>query len=716
MADIKGSQIPLSGNTQPGDMLMGVRNTAGGPTNFNLSVNALLAATNGAFMGLAEANTNPGVPETARYYQGKAGTTYQFFKNGQGIALEIPSKVGEQYVVDVRLIWEAESWRATWSLMDKPDLSDQVKDLVAKVDMNLTPGLNLANPANIINGKEYNAANHVIQNPPIGQDSVYKGSASAGKTYSISGLPVSPNGRFGAFFNANGVWIEGSGFTISAGSTSKANLLAPAGTAEIVTSLQGRDAGATDFSKLQIQEGPVSTFEPYTDTFSGFNGSPIAATKVFKSIPTSSMDAVGLKFLSEKLSEKVSSQLGSGLYPDADKAKVAGVTITSYQRGINLANPANIINGKEVYNNGGTQEVRNRADDSVIYIRNIPAGTYNFSGLPVDGTIISRAFFILGSTDQILRAGSIYGTPGQITLTFAQGETGFVSSLQGRSASRNDFSALMFSLGNVPKPFIPYFETPIYGMAVNKLFNPKVTQTEALTDDSVITKGYFDSNKESFKLPTEGLKAIIFADSTGETQSLQGPRDNWPNYAFPIMKASFVNYARSGATFKDRTPLADPRQIIYQQITDAIAANETADFIIVGMGTNDGLVSIGDYTTAINKTSIEDIVRTNLYEALRWAFWKIKSQWNVPLFVCLPLQRADVEPDTLEPLFQAIKKMATRYGGTVIDCTHESGIVKEFEVWQGVGRDLYDGLHPGITGRQKQGKLIARKIINCLQP
>lgn len=118
MADIKGSQIPESENTQPGDMLMGIRKTPGGNTNFNLSVTALLAATNGAFMGLAEADTNPGVPSSPRYYQGIAGTTYPYFKDVNNLEINIPSKVGTQYVVDVRLIWHEGHWIPTWGLID----------------------------------------------------------------------------------------------------------------------------------------------------------------------------------------------------------------------------------------------------------------------------------------------------------------------------------------------------------------------------------------------------------------------------------------------------------------------------------------------------------------------------------------------------------------------------------------------------------------------
>lgn len=121
MVDIKGSQIPISDNTQPGDMLMGIRRSAGGNLNFNLSVTALLNATNGAFMGSAEAETNPGVPTSARYYQGKPGVTYTYFKNSANQSIVIPKEVNGQYVVDVRLIWNGSSWSATWGLMDVPD-------------------------------------------------------------------------------------------------------------------------------------------------------------------------------------------------------------------------------------------------------------------------------------------------------------------------------------------------------------------------------------------------------------------------------------------------------------------------------------------------------------------------------------------------------------------------------------------------------------------
>lgn len=35
----------------------------------------------------------------------------------------------------------------------------------------------------------------------------------------------------------------------------------------------------------------------------------------------------------------------------------------------------------------------------------------------------------------------------------------------------------------------------------------------------------------------------------------------------------------------------------------------------------------------------------------------------------------------------------------VIDCFGESGVLKEFEVVSGAGRDLSDGLHPDASGQ-----------------
>lgn len=125
---------------------------------------------------------------------------------------------------------------------------------------------------------------------------------------------------------------------------------------------------------------------------------------------------------------------------------------------------------------------------------------------------------------------------------------------------------------------------------------------------------------------------------------------------------------------------------------------------------------MGDYTTAMSKSSLAELDRTNLYEALRWCLWTIQSHkpWeNAIKFVSLPIQRADYEP--IQSLQEAITKMAKRYGFIVIDANNESQVIREFEVWGAEGRDLYDGLHPNSNGQKKLAEMYARHLINAVQ-
>jgi len=113
------------------------------------------------------------------------------------------------------------------------------------------------------------------------------------------------------------------------------------------------------------------------------------------------------------------------------------------------------------------------------------------------------------------------------------------------------------------------------------------------------------------------------------------------------------------------------------------------------------------------KTLITDLDKTLLYESLRYNYWQARIYWpQAIMYAILPIQRADTEPKSLQSLYDAIRLMANRYNIIIIDATNESGIVKDLEIWQSQGQDLYDGLHPSITGRKKMAKLIAKKIIS----
>lgn len=222
---------------------------------------------------------------------------------------------------------------------------------------------------------------------------------------------------------------------------------------------------------------------------------------------------------------------------------------------------------------------------------------------------------------------------------------------------------------------------------------------------------------------TEGKKMLVFGDSITETATIsedglsykEGTRSNWLKYSKDYLKLGEVkNYARSGASYKDQNIVGDRRKSISEQINMAIANGFKPDLIVISAGTNDndgGLV--GNYDTAIKKENLENLERNNFYEALRWSFLKIRTNYpDAICFACTPTQRASTEQPPA--LIEAIIKMAKRYNFIIIDNLNESGIIKDFEVNGGEGRDLYDGLHPKESGQIKISENINRTILNYL--
>lgn len=217
-----------------------------------------------------------------------------------------------------------------------------------------------------------------------------------------------------------------------------------------------------------------------------------------------------------------------------------------------------------------------------------------------------------------------------------------------------------------------------------------------------------------------GAKYLFFGDSITQTSRVDDgifdetttPFPNWPTYAKDQLKISvYRNYAKSGAAFREYGQ-TNVWQMMSHQVNTAITNAETPDIIVVAMGTNDGLVSLGDYETAMSKATLDDLDRSKTLEAARWAFWTIKK--NFPSAVCFyanPLQRASADSTELSPLIDGLSKMALRYGFTLIDQHHESGIIRDLETGS---QHLYlaDGLHPNTAGRILQANYIVSKIVS----
>lgn len=225
-------------------------------------------------------------------------------------------------------------------------------------------------------------------------------------------------------------------------------------------------------------------------------------------------------------------------------------------------------------------------------------------------------------------------------------------------------------------------------------------------------------NNPTEDMPTKNKKLLIFGDSITETATVsddgatytEGTRTNWATYAKEELQvAEMWNYARSGAKWRDFTT-DDVRQKISHQIQTAIDNNRPADIIVISAGTNDNNSGVTDtYETAMAK-EISELDRTVFSEAVRWGMYTLRNAYpDAICFVATPIQRAAREIDS--DLIQAIVTMAKRYNFIVIPAHDESGIVRDFEVKSGEGRDLIDGLHPNDNGKKKMSNLYCSYIL-----
>lgn len=102
---------------------------------------------------------------------------------------------------------------------------------------------------------------------------------------------------------------------------------------------------------------------------------------------------------------------------------------------------------------------------------------------------------------------------------------------------------------------------------------------------------------------------------------------------------------------------------------------------------------------------------TKFCESARKAFIRIKQAFPMAQIFCvLPIQRANNEIN-FGTLRQYLMEMAKRYGCIIIDGAGESGITRDFNVWNTVGEYLKDGLHPNEKGQN----LMARMILSALR-
>lgn len=364
--------------------------------------------------------------------------------------------------------------------------------------------------------------------------------------------------------------------------------------------------------------------------------------------------------------------------------------------GKNLFNKSTALTGFEVYNDGRLLAQATSISSAPIIVKGL--SNITVSGLVQNPELVRYCVF-KDAAGTVLTVVSIATTATSATFTVPVNSETFQFSIKQRSAATPDLNIVQVESGTN----ITAYEA--YARGFNTINGIPVVASGSSTSSQSVSRAF-------------GAKYLMFGDSITQTGDVDNSdftgttfRSNWPKFAKDQLKmGGFKNYARSGASFLENVSQV-PFQKIAHQVQTAIDNAENPDVIILACGTNDANIKLGTYDTAMSK-AIADLDRTYTAEAMRWALYKIKENFpNAVCFYCTQLQRADVETTDRETANNLMVKLAKRYGFNIIDCMNESGILKDFELWQANGRYLSDGLHPNVSGQQVQSNLIVSKII-----
>ena len=372
------------------------------------------------------------------------------------------------------------------------------------------------------------------------------------------------------------------------------------------------------------------------------------------------------------------------------------LSLNAVAAGKNLFDKSTALFGYEVYNDGRVLAQATSITSAPILVKGL--SNITVSGLVQNPELVRYCVF-KDAIGDVLTVVSIAITATSATFTVPTNSETFQFSIKQRSVATPDLNIVQVESGTN----ITAYEA--YARGFNTLNGIPVVASGSSTTSQSVSRAF-------------GAKYLMFGDSITQTGDVDNGditgttfRSNWPKFAKDQLQMSgYKNYARSGASFREYVGQLTWQKVSHQ-VQTAIDNSENPDVIVLACGTNDANAILGSYETAMSK-DIADLDRTYTAEAMRWALYKIKESFpNAVCFYCTQLQRADVETADRETANDLMVKLAKRYGFNIIDCMNESGIVKDFEVWQANGRYLSDGLHPNPTGQQVQANLIVSHII-----
>lgn len=141
------------------------------------------------------------------------------------------------------------------------------------------------------------------------------------------------------------------------------------------------------------------------------------------------------------------------------------------------------------------------------------------------------------------------------------------------------------------------------------------------------------------------------------------------------------------------------------------------DIFAFAMGTNDAEECIGDPEKALTGKSVTGNDNIDLFTeagAMRWCIQTILEHYpDCRVFVLTPLQTATPEHnEKTVKVIECIKKICGGMSVQLVDCFNGSGICEKFEIINGEGRYLRDGLHPKENGQALEGRFAAKEIRN----
>lgn len=144
----------------------------------------------------------------------------------------------------------------------------------------------------------------------------------------------------------------------------------------------------------------------------------------------------------------------------------------------------------------------------------------------------------------------------------------------------------------------------------------------------------------------------------------------------------------------------------------------TPDIFAFAMGTNDDISCLGNAEMALNGKELDGNNDIDLFTeagAMRWCIQRIMENFpKVRVFVLTPLQTAMPDHNRkIELQIETVmKKISGAMGAQLIDCYHNCGITEKFEVINGKGKYLKDGLHPDTDGQALEGAYVTKEIRN----